>query len=82
MGLSEASKNLLSHFADSSTAVGCDRMPKDGPVLVASNHPGTLDAVSIMANMCRDDFKIIVGGMPFLQNLPVGKHYTIHGHQG
>ena len=38
---------------------------------------GTMDAVSIMANMCRDDVKIIVGGMPFLQSLPVGKDYTI-----
>jgi len=77
LGLSQASKNLLSHFADSSTAVGCELVPKEGPVLLASNHPGTMDAVSIMANMCRDDVKVIVGGMPFLQSLPVGKNYTI-----
>ncbi|MBN2046187.1 MAG: 1-acyl-sn-glycerol-3-phosphate acyltransferase [Anaerolineales bacterium] len=76
-GLTEASKRLLRHFADSSTAYGFENIPKTGPVLVASNHPGTLDAVSIMANFYRNDVKVVVGGMPFLQSLPVGKHYTI-----
>jgi len=77
LGLSEACKNLLSIFADSSTALGCDKVPREGPVLLASNHPGTMDAVSILANTCRNDVKVIVGGMQFLQSLPVGKNYTI-----
>jgi hypothetical protein len=77
LGLTEASKRLLKHFADSTTAFGCDQIPEEGPVLVASNHPGTLDGVSILANFCRNDVKVIVGGMPFLQSLPVGKHHTI-----
>ena len=49
-GMAEASKRLLKLFADSSTAVGCEHIPKTGPVLLASNHPGTMDAVSILAN--------------------------------
>jgi hypothetical protein len=76
-GISEASKQLLKIFADSSTAYGCEHIPEAGPVLLASNHPGTMDAVSILANSCRDDVKVVVGGMPFLQSLPVGKHFTI-----
>lgn len=77
LGLSEACKHLLANFAESSVAVGSDRIPAEGPVLLASNHPGTMDAVSIIANITRNDVKVIVGGMPFLQSLPVGKHYTI-----
>jgi hypothetical protein len=36
-----------------------------------------MDSVSILANLNRNDIKVIVGGMPFLQSLPVGKQYTI-----
>ncbi len=76
-GISEAAKRLLMVFADSSSAVGQENIPSEGPLLIASNHPGTIDGVSIVANAARDDIKVVVGGMPFLQKLPVAKHFTI-----
>lgn len=76
-GVTEAAKQLLTLFADSSQAVGQENIPSKGPVLIASNHPGTVDSVSIVANAARDDIKVVVGGMPFLQKLPVSKHFTI-----
>jgi hypothetical protein len=76
-GISEAAKRLLTVFADTSNAVGQENIPKEGPLLIASNHPGTVDGVSIVANAARDDIKVVVGGMPFLQKLPVAKNFTI-----
>lgn len=76
-GLSEACRRLLPHFVEDTTAIGADLLPKEGPVLIASNHPGIVDGVSIIANSSRDDAKVVVGGMPFLQSLPVAKHSTI-----
>lgn len=76
-GLTEGCRRLLKHFADSSTAFGAETIPQEGPLLIASNHPGTMDGVSILTHARRDDAKVIVGGMPFLQSLPVAKHSTI-----
>jgi hypothetical protein len=76
-GLSEACRRLLPHFVEDTQAVGADLLPKEGPVLIASNHPGIVDGVSIIANSTRDDAKVVVGGMPFLQSLPVARHSTI-----
>jgi hypothetical protein len=76
-GLSEACRRLLPHFVDGTSAVDSEKVPQSGPVLICSNHPGTVDGVSIVANTVRDDLKVVVGGMPFLQSLPVAKHSTI-----
>ncbi|MEJ2758790.1 MAG: hypothetical protein P8046_09955 [Anaerolineales bacterium] len=36
-GISEAAKRLLTVFADTSNAVGQENIPKEGPLLIASN---------------------------------------------
>jgi 1-acyl-sn-glycerol-3-phosphate acyltransferase len=77
-GLSEAVRRMLPNFVENTKAVGAENFPADGPLLVASNHPGTVDALSIVANAPRDDFKVIVGGMPFLKKLPITTSHLIH----
>ena len=67
-GLTEACRRLMVHFVDGATAVGSENIPAKGPVLICSNHPGTVDGVTIVANTNRDDTKVVVGGMPFLQS--------------
>jgi len=81
LGLSEAAKRLLPAFSEPPQAIGVENFPKTGPLLIASNHPGTIDGVSIIANSPRDDIKVIVGGMPFLQKLPIARNYTIYTHR-
>lgn len=76
-GLREAAKRLLVNFTEPATAVGVEHIPSEGPLLITSNHPGTVDGVSIVASVPRNDVKVIVGGMPFLQKLPVASGYTI-----
>lgn len=77
-GLTEAVRRMIPNFIVNTQTVGAEHIPADGPLLIASNHPGTYDALSIVANAPRDDFKIIVGGMPFLKHLPVTSNHLIH----
>ena len=49
---------------------GVDRVPREGPVLVVSNHPGLADAVALFATMPRDDLRVIAAERPFLSALP------------
>jgi 1-acyl-sn-glycerol-3-phosphate acyltransferase len=80
-GLTEACRRLVVHFVDGVKALNTENVPSDGPLLIASNHPGIADGVSIIANTDRDDTKVVVGGMPFLQSLPVAKHSTLCSHR-
>jgi hypothetical protein len=77
-GLTEAVRRMLPNFVANTKATGVERIPAKGPLLIASNHPGTYDALSIVANAPRDDFKIVVGGMPFLKKLQVARNHLIH----
>jgi 1-acyl-sn-glycerol-3-phosphate acyltransferase len=77
-GLTDAVTRMLPHFVSKTTAFGKENIPPEGPLLMASNHPGTYDALSIVANSPRDDFKIVVGGMPFLKKLPITSRHLIH----
>lgn len=49
---------------------GADRVPREGPLLVVSNHPGLADAVALFASMPRDDLRVIAAERPFLSALP------------
>jgi hypothetical protein len=77
-GLSEAVRQMLPNFVDKTKVMGGENFPAEGPLLVTANHPGTYDALSIVANAPRDDFKIVVGGMPFLKKLPITSNHLIH----
>ena len=49
---------------------GAGRVPREGPLLVVSNHPGLADAVAVCAAMPRDDLRIVAAERPFLSALP------------
>ena len=46
------------------------RVPREGPLLVVSNHPGLADAVALFAAMPREDLRVIAAERPFLSALP------------
>ena len=81
LGLTEACRRLVIHFVDSVKVLNVENVPSEGPLLIASNHPGIADGVSIISSTTRDDTKVVVGGMPFLQSLPVAKHATLCSHK-
>jgi hypothetical protein len=69
-GFSQAAAWALTNFCKGVRALGTEHVPKHGPLLVISNHPGAYDALVITSNLHRDDIKIISSDIPFLKNLP------------
>lgn len=68
-GFNKAIKNALTFFVGDVEVQGGNNIPKNGPLLVVSNHPGTYDAVAIAAQLPRDDIKIVSSGIPFIQKM-------------
>ena len=69
-GFPAASRKILLELTGSVVSDGVKNIPLTGPLILASNHPGTYDGLAIISNLPRDDFRLIVSGVPFFQNLP------------
>ncbi len=67
---------LLPQLVDGVDVRGADPIPAEGPVLIASNHPGAYDSVAIIANLPpRPDLMVVASDIPFLRRLPaIGAH--------
>ncbi len=65
-----ASNQILKKLVGEVTADGQEQIPPAGPLIIASNHPGTYDGLAIISKLPRNDFRLIVSGIPFFQNLP------------
>lgn len=61
---------FIARFVQSHEARGVENIPATGPFVVAANHPGALDAMTITAHIARKDFKVIIGDIRFFMNLP------------
>lgn len=54
---------------------GQDLVPRQGPLVVVSNHPGGFDSVVLSAALGRNDLRIIASNVDFLRHLPnVSRH--------
>ncbi|NMC14563.1 MAG: hypothetical protein GYA34_16955 [Chloroflexi bacterium] len=76
-GFCEAARWILPRFVQDIFALGSDQIPPEGPLLVTSNHPGTVDSLAITAALCRNDIKIVASGIPFIKNLPFTRQHII-----
>lgn len=77
VGLPQAARRLLAEFVEGVSVRGADCIPKAGPLLVAANHPGTYDALVVIANLGRDDLKLVASGVDLLRRLPVTSRHLI-----
>jgi len=77
LGLRDAAQRLLQGFVDEVQISGKNKVPRKGPLVVASNHPGTLDGFAIMSNIPRDDMKVVVEGFPLFRSLPATAPHLI-----
>jgi putative hemolysin len=74
-GLTEAARWALTQFVTKLKVHRRAEVPKEGPLLIASNHPGTVDGLAITASLDRPDLKIVASGLPFVRGLPsTGRH--------
>lgn len=69
-GIAAGARWLLPRFVKSFRAQGTEIIPPRGPLVIASNHPASVDSVVISAYVNRSDYKLIVGDIPFFQHLP------------
>lgn len=80
-GLGAATKDLLSGFVHDFKVSCQESIPKDGPLLVVSNHPGAYDILILIANLFRDDLKIISSDIAIIRHLPsVAPHFITITH--
>jgi hypothetical protein len=68
-GLTAGVQWVLQRLVDGSKAIGTERIPSSGPLVIASNHPGSYDALVLASHLGRDDLKILVSDVPFLRSL-------------
>jgi hypothetical protein len=76
-GLPAGAAWLLRRLATGLDARGVENVPAQGPLIIASNHPGAVDSLAVVASAQRPDVKIIASAVPFLQSLPNIRNYLI-----
>ena len=76
-GLPAASRWIAARFLRSVRVCGLRHLPEQGPLLVASNHPGALDSVSMLGAFPRDDTRIFVSGSAFFKTIPASRDHCI-----
>jgi hypothetical protein len=77
-GLPAGARWLLLQLVKGFEIRGAEHIPHEGPLVIASNHPGTVDSVTLAATAQRSDLKIVAGAIPFLENLPNISKYLIY----
>jgi hypothetical protein len=77
-GSQVASRNFIHNFVNEIKTRGTETIPREGPIIVASNHPGAYDSFSIISQIPRPDTKIVVSDIPFLKYLPHIKNHVFY----
>jgi 1-acyl-sn-glycerol-3-phosphate acyltransferase len=81
-GLTAAMCWLLPMLVDESRVYGLDHVPASGPLVIASNHPGSYDGIVIGAHLGRDDLGIPASDVPVLRHLRATSRHLIYTHLG
>ena len=76
-GLGEGGAWALERLSRSVRVEGRDNVPRGGPLLLVSNHPGLADAVALFAATPREDLRVIAADRPFLDTLPNTSRYLL-----
>ena len=69
-GLRAAGQWMYSNFCKDVVVHGQEAIPKEGPLLVISNHAGAYDSLILAAEIGREDLKIIASDIRFFKELP------------
>jgi 1-acyl-sn-glycerol-3-phosphate acyltransferase len=69
-GLHVGASWIVHTFARRLEIYGAELVPRRGPLLVLSNHPGMSDAMALFTALCRADLKVIAAERKLLRLLP------------
>jgi hypothetical protein len=76
-GLPGGARSILRDFGLEPVVWGAELVPAQGPLVVASNHPGAYDSLALMAAIPRPDLKIILSDVGFTRAFPeAGRHFV------
>lgn len=76
-GLEAGGAWALERMARLTVVEGRENVPRKGPLLLVSNHPGLADSVALFAATPRPDLKIVAAERPFLAALPNTSQYLL-----
>jgi hypothetical protein len=75
-GWQGAAQRFQTHFVERAQVSGAESLPRQGPLLVVSNHPAAYDVIILSASLPRDDLKIISSPVSMSSSLPsVAPHF-------
>jgi len=77
LGLQGASKLLLRDYVNNIAVRGLGDLPREGPLLLLSNHPAAYDLFVLAALLPRDDLKVVVSEIVILHRLPAFSDHLI-----
>lgn len=77
LGLSGGGRHILGRLHWKLEVFGQEHLPRSGPVLILSNHPGLGDTVALFASFPRADIQIVAAERPFLKALPATSRHLI-----
>jgi Acyltransferase len=80
-GLAAGGAWALDRMARRVEVEGLENVPREGPLLLAANHPGLSDTVALFATTPRADLRVVAAERPFLDALPNTSRYlfTVNG---
>jgi hypothetical protein len=76
-GLAAGGAWALERMARRVEVEGLENVPREGPLLLAANHPGLSDAVVLFATIPRPDLRVLAAERPFLNALPNTSRYLL-----
>lgn len=77
IGFCQAAAHWLPHVLPPPRIFSAEHVPREGPLLILANHPGTFDLLLLAACLPRNDFKTIVSDRPFFRALNATGTYLI-----
>jgi hypothetical protein len=76
-GLAAGGAWALERMARRVEVEGLENVPREGPLLLAANHPGLSDTVALFATTPRADLRVVAAERPFLNALPNTSRYLL-----
>ena len=74
-GLAAGGAWALEQMARRVEVEGLENVPREGPLLLAANHPGLSDTVALFATTPRANLRVVAAERPFLNALPNTSRY-------
>jgi hypothetical protein len=77
-GLPGGARSVLRDLGLEPVVWGAGGIPAEGPLIIASNHPGAYDSLALMASVPRPDLKVILSDVGFTRAFEAGRRHFVY----